>query len=30
MPEKTVVLPEPLATPVESAEPMFEKKMQKK
>ena len=30
MPEKTVVLPEPLVTPVESAEPMFEKKMQKK
>lgn len=30
MPEKTVVLPEPLVTPVESAEPIFEKKMQKK
>lgn len=30
MPEKTVVLPEPLVTPVESAEPIFEKKIQKK
>ena len=31
MPEKTVVLPEPLLTPqVQDAEPIFDKKMQKK
>jgi len=32
MPEKTIVLPEPLVAPVpvQSAEPMFEQKMEKK
>lgn len=31
MPEKTIVLPEPLLTPqVQDAEPIFEQKMQKK
>lgn len=30
MPEKTVILPEPMMTPVQDAAPIFEKKMEKK
>lgn len=29
MPEKTIVLPEPIVSPVKDAEPIFEKKVQK-
>lgn len=30
MPEKTIVLPEPLVAPIKSADPIFDQKVQKK